>query len=378
MKTVQGSISRPSARCPKARRFVLAFALSLVLPAVAVAQQQIVLVSVVSDALPDAPQPQTEMQQGTEQSKQGDASITAIVQDTTGALIAGAQVSLTQRDGRNPRTIISGANGDFAFTKLPAGSWRVIVYVKGFTPYTSEEITLSPGQSFILPNIALNVGRNVTDVTVRPTEVIAAEQMKQEEQQRVFAIIPNFYVSYVRDAAPMTSRQKLSLAIHETFDWTSFVGISAAAGVEQANNSYKGYGQGTAGYAKRWGAQFADGRSSDFLHHYVFASLFHQDPRYFYQGTGTKKSRLFHAVSSAFVARSDSGRTMPNYSYVLGTMCAGALSNAYYPSADRGASLVFVNAGIGVGGKAGASVVQEFIGKRLTKNASKAAPTSTP
>lgn len=398
---MQESTSRPTAKHPTARRAVFvfqasnrthkrflhrwnrilavpacAFLLSLVVPVAAMAQQQIALASTAGDALPDAPQPQTEVQQAAEQSKttDGDASIAGIVQDTTGALIAGAQVTLMQRDGSNLHTVVSRANGDFAFTKLPAGSYLVIVNAKGFAPFTSEAITLSPLQPFIIPNITLNVGADVTEVTVRPTEVIAAEQMRQEEKQRVLAIIPNFYVSYEHDAAPMTSKQKLSLAMHDTFDWTSFIGISAAAGIQQANNSYKGYGQGVAGYGKRWGSQFADGRSSDFLDHYVFASLFHQDPRYFYQGTGTKKSRLFHAVSSAFVARSDSGKTMPNYSYLLGTMCSGALSNAYYPSADRGASLVFVNAGLGIAGRAGGAVVQEFVGKRLTKNASKAAP----
>ena len=347
-----------------------ALLLSLFVPMDAIAQQPVAIMSAASDAFPDAPQPETGMQQGGEQSRpaEGNASIAGIVQDATGALIAGAQINLTQRDGRQLRTAASGANGDFAFTKLPAGTYLVIVNAKGFAHFTSDEITLSPLQTFIIPNITLNVGADVTEVTVRPTEVVAAEQIKQEERQRLLGIVPNFYVSYERDAAPMTSRQKLSLAMHDTFDWTSFIGVSAAAGIQQAHNAYKGYGQGAPGYGKRWGAQFADGRSADLLDHYVFASLFHEDPRYFYQGTGTTQSRLFHAVSHAFVSRSDSGKTMPNYSYLLGTMCAGALSNAYYPSADRGASLVFVNAGVGIAGRAGASILQEFLGKRLTKN----------
>jgi len=90
--------------------------------------------------------------------------------------------------------------------------------------------------------------------------------------------------------------------------------------MEQASNTYSGYGQGAAGYSKRFAAKFADGRSSDFLTHAVFPALLHQDPRYYYQGSGSVKSRLMHAVSSAFVTRSDSGRTVPNYSYVLGDM----------------------------------------------------------
>jgi len=144
------------------------------------------------------------------------------------------------------------------------------------------------------------------------------------------------------------------------------VGVSITAGIEQANNTYAGYGQGAAGYGKRWAARFGDGRSSDFLSHAVFPSLFHQDPRYFYQGTGSKKSRLYHALSYAFVARSDSGHLMPNYSYFLGDMCSGALSNAYYPHADRGANLVFTNAAIGLAGRAGSTVLREFLSRPLT------------
>ena len=105
------------------------------------------------------------------------------------------------------------------------------------------------------------------EVTVRPTEEIAAEQIKAEEKQRILGIIPNFYVSYVHDAAPLTRKQKFSLASHDTLDWTTFVGISATAGIEQANNTYAGYGGGAAGYGKRWAAKFGDGRSADYLSH---------------------------------------------------------------------------------------------------------------
>src|SRR5262249_54875346 len=146
-------------------------------------------------------------------------------------------------------------------------------------------------QIYALPSISLSVAGQTTSIVVRPVEVIAAEQVKAEEKQRVLGIVPNFYVSYVKDAAPLTSKQKLSLSARDAFDWMSFVNVSAGAGIEQATNTFKGYGQGAAGYGKRWGALFAVVRSNDFLSHYAFASLFHQDPRYFYQGSGSKKSR---------------------------------------------------------------------------------------
>jgi hypothetical protein len=205
-------------------------------------------------------------------------------------------------------------------------------------------------------------------VTVRPTEEIAAEQIKAEEKQRLIGVIPNFYISYVYDAAPMTTKQKFSLASRDTFDPISLIGVGLAAGIEQANNTYAGYGQGAAGYGKRFAAQFGDGRSSDFLSHAVFPSLFHQDPRYFYQGTGSTKSRLVHALSYSVIARSDTGKPMPNYSYFLAAICSGALSNAYYPHADRGINLVFTTAAIGIAGRAGGTVVREFFSKRLTTN----------
>jgi len=148
-----------------------------------------------------------------------------------------------------------------------------------------------------------------TEVTVRPTDVIAAEQIKAEEKQRFIGVIPNFYISYVHDPAPMTTKQKFSLASRETFDPVSLIGVGLAAGIEQANNTYAGYGQGAAGYGKRFAAKFGDGRTSDFLSHAVFPSLFHQDPRYFYQGTGSIKSRMVHAASFAIITRSDSGKT---------------------------------------------------------------------
>ncbi len=198
--------------------------------------------------------------------------------------------------------------------------------------------------------------------------MIAAAQIRAEEKQRVFGVIPDFNTSYVWNTAPLTAKQKFSLAAREMFDPVEFVGISLTAGVEQARNDFPGYGQGAEGYTKRWGAQFANGRTSVILSKAVFSSLFHQDPRYFYQGSGSTWSRAKHAVSDAFVARSDHGHLMPNYSYFLGDLCSGALSNLNYPASSRGASLVFTNAAIGLAGRAGQDLVREFLFKHFTKN----------
>ncbi len=104
------------------------------------------------------------------------------------------------------------------------------------------------------------------------------------------------------------------------------------------------------------------------LTHAVFPTLLHQDPRYYYQGSGSFRSRLIHAAGSAFVTRGDSGRTEPNYSYFLGEVCSAALSNLYNPEGNRGAHLIFTNAAAGLAGRVAGNLIREFISKRLTTN----------
>ncbi len=112
----------------------------------------------------------------------------------------------------------------------------------------------------------------------------------------------------------------------------------------------------------------ANVRSSDLMTHAVFPALLHHDPRYYYQGTGSIKSRVSHAVTSAFIARNDSGRPVPHTSYFLRDLSAGALSNLYYPNANRGANLVFTNAAVGLAGRIGTNLMRQFLSKRLSTN----------
>jgi hypothetical protein len=240
--------------------------------------------------------------------------------------------------------------------------------VKGFEPYTSADFTISAGQVYELPEIQLSIAPQKQVIVVRPTEVIAQMQVKAEEKQRLIGVLPNFYTSYVWDAAPLNTKQKFSLSAHGIFDPGSVLAVGTAAGMEQANNRFAGYGQGVAGYGKRFAAAFATHLIVDSLSQAVYPSIFHQDPRYFYQGSGSVRSRLVHALSWAVIVRSDSGHSVPNYSYLLGDLTAGALSNGYYPRANRGIGLVFTNFAIGIASRAGDGVFREFIAKHLTRN----------
>jgi hypothetical protein len=98
----------------------------------------------------------------------------------------------------------------------------------------------------------------------------------------------------------------------------------------------------------------------------VLPIVLHQDPRYFYRGSGTIRERTLYAVSRAFICRNDKGQTVPNYSNVLGNLAAGGLSNLYYPSHDRGVSLTFTNWAIGTAGDAASGLVREFILRKVT------------
>jgi hypothetical protein len=295
------------------------------------------------------------------------AVVSGTVVDPIGAAVTDAPVALTMVDGSPVQATVTGAKGEFRFPDVPAGSYVVRVDAIGFTPFSTDPFTVDDGERpQRLPRIVLVVESFSTSVVVRGTEAIAEEQIKAQEQQRWLGVVPNFYVSYVPDAAPLTSRQKLTLAAHQTLDWMAFVGASAAAAIDQSTAAHPGFGDGASGYAKRWAASFADNQTGDVLSHYVFASTFRQDPRYFYQGTGTTKSRLIHAIGSAFLARSDRGTTMPNYAQIFGNIGAAALSNVYYPHSERGASLMVSNFAISLASRAAKAVTQEFLGKRLT------------
>jgi Carboxypeptidase regulatory-like domain len=341
--------------------FACASLLCFVVPAKARAQEQNSAPALLPTSLPHgllatAPAPEAS------------ASVLGTVLDASGASVSGADVTLLPRDGTQSHRMLSEANGEFNFTEILPGSYFVIVDAKGFAVFSSAEFVLAARQAYEVPDISLSLAATNMEVIVRPTDVIAAEQIRDAEKQRLVGILPNFYTSYVPDAAPMTWKQKFSFATRGTFDPVAMLGVGFAAGVEQANNSFAGYGQGAEGYGKRFAAKFADGRSSDYLTHAIFPSLLHQDPRYYYQGTGTMKSRLLHAIGSAFLTRGDDGHTEPNYSYVLGDMCSGALSNLYYPAANRGAHLVFTNAAVGLAGRVGGNLLREFLPKHSTTN----------
>ncbi len=211
-------------------------------------------------------------------------------------------------------------------------------------------------------------------VDVTPTrQEIAERQIKQQEQQRLLGVFPNFRVSYEPDAAPLDSRQKFHLTWKSIADPVSFAGTGVVAGIQQARNDFSGFGDGADGYAKRYAALYATRVTSTMISNVALPALFRQDPRYFYKGTGSRRSRIGYAISRAVVRKGDNGRWQPDYSRVLGHLASGAISNLYYPSADRrGIGLTLTNTAIGLGGAAIGNLMQELLYARFTTHARRA------
>jgi hypothetical protein len=314
------------------------------------AQEQLTL-------LPDTPKPQPGIIVGTAVDVNDDA-------------IPGAAVTLEGPVVRDSRTVVSNNNGFFEFKDLePGTTYHVTISAQGFSSWTSPEIMLKPGQYVIVKGSKLQVAMVLTTVTVGySAKEVATEQVKIEEQQRIFGFIPNFYVSYDQNAAPLTTKLKFELAAKVSFDPVTFFGVGIAAGAEQAGN-HPNYPQGWKGFGERYGAAYTNGFTDIMIGGAILPSLLHQDPRYFYQGTGTTKSRVLHTLTSPFVTRGDNGQRQPNYSTIGGDLASAAISNAYYPASNRGVGLFLGNFLIATGQRAAANFAQEFILRRLTHKA---------
>jgi hypothetical protein len=290
------------------------------------------------------------------------------VTDVNGDPIPDATVVLEIPESNDRRTLVTSDSGFFEFTDVtPATPYHINISAKNFADWTSPTVTIDSGQFKIVTGIQLRVetARTTVDVHYDPVEV-ATEQFQAEEKQRLFGFIPNFYVSYDSDPAPLTTKMKFKLALKVSADPISAAGVGLVSAFRQAGNT-PDYGQGWGAYGERFGSAATDSFSDIMIGGAILPSLLHEDPRYFYQGTGTTSSRIRHAMFSPFVARGDNGKWQPNYSSVGGDLASSSLSNIYYPHANRGAGLVFGNFAIGTAERIGASVAQEFVFGRFTR-----------
>jgi hypothetical protein len=297
-------------------------------------------------------------------------SISGTVVDQTGTFVVSAHVKLARDGHSGEQEAMSDAEGHFTFKGIPAGAFQLTVLAPGFASQQAIG-ELTAGETLELPPLLLAIAAATTEVQVRVTNYeLAEEQIKVEETQRVLGVIPNFYVSYQQDALPLHPKQKFELAWKTNVDPVTFAATGAFAGVQQAENGFSGYGQGAHGYAKRFGASYGDSFIGTMIGGALLPTLLKQDPRYFYKGTGSTRSRILYALANSVISKGDNGHWQPAYSGILGSLAAGGISNLYYPASSRdGAWLTFENTFIGIGSSAIANLFQEFLVRKLTPHA---------
>jgi Carboxypeptidase regulatory-like domain len=296
------------------------------------------------------------------------AHIAGTVTDTNGDVIPEAIVAI-KTDSENLESAVSNDNGFFQLDNvIPGKAYQITVRANGFADWKSSTIPLSPGQFDILNDVKLTILGKETSVTVVASrEELAAEEVKIEEHQRVMGFIPNFYVSYDKNAVPLTPKLKFHLALKVAIDPVTFAGTGFVAAINQASH-YPDYVEGMKGYGQRFGSTYLNGLTDIMIGGAILPSLLRQDPRYFYQGTGTSRSRLIHALSSPIICRGDNGQWQPNYSSLGGYLASGAIANAYYPAANRGSGLLFRIFGLDLSADVANGFLQEFvIGRRARR-----------
>ena len=192
------------------------------------------------------------------------------------------------------------------------------------------------------------------------------DSIKKQEQtgtsnDRLFYALPNFLTLETKNVPPLTPGQKLKVVTRGCFDFIQIPWYGLLAGISQAENSEAGYGQGAAGYGKRYAASFADGTIENYFTQAFLPILLHQDPRYYTMGHGGFTRRTSYAVSRIFVTRSDSGHRQVNYSEIFGSGIASAISTySYHPREDRTVSNTAKVWGTQVGYDTLTNVIKEY------------------
>lgn len=169
-----------------------------------------------------------------------------------------------------------------------------------------------------------------------------AQESQQKAQEpgtsndRLFYTLPNFLTVQQTSEPPLSAAEKFKVVARGSFDYVEYFWYASLAGVSQAENSEPGFGQGAAGYGKRYGADIADGTIENFMTGAVLPSILRQDPRFYESGEGSFWHRTGYAMSRIVVTRGDSGRPEFNFSEILGSaLSAGISTYSYHPRADR-------------------------------------------
>jgi hypothetical protein len=299
-------------------------------------------------------------------------TIHGTVTDPSGSVVEAAIVRLQAAGATAQRTTVTDQTGSFHFAAVEPGAYGLTITAAGFTDQKTNFSVVS-GENPPLPPLVLQIAPAVTQVDVSlPPHELATQQVHAEEKQRLLGIFPNFYVTYDSNAAPLTAAQKFQLGLRTLIDPEVILGNAAGAGIEQwRNTTDRQFGQGMEGYGKRFGVDYAASVTHVLIGHTLTQSVFHQDPRYFYKGTGSFRSRFLYAIGTAFVAKGDNGHWQPDYSDILGGLAAREILSPLHSYTSRPGLRAFHGFLLGFSGRAQSHLMQEFIYRWLTTHVPK-------
>jgi len=252
-----------------------------------------------------------------------EGTIAGRVLDRTGAAVTKAVLQLASEAQSASQVAITDDQGQFLFAHITPGPFRLTISSEGFAAQTYYGIVQS-GEHYDVPAITLAVASTSAQVQVTLSRADLAEaEIKDQEKQRIFGVVPNFYVTYNPSAVPLRPKQKFELAGKAIVDPVNLGLTGTLAGFQQATNAFSGYGQGAQGYAKRYAANYADMVTGTLIGSAILPTFLKQDPRYFYRGSGSIRSRIFYALASSAIRKSDNGQWQPDYSGIGGGLAAG-------------------------------------------------------
>jgi hypothetical protein len=186
---------------------------------------------------------------------------------------------------------------------------------------------------------------NETPEQRKAREAEGQAEVKKQEKQRVGGVLPLFNVVISGKTVPLTPAQKFDLSFHTIIDpYTIGLAVVVGGGFGELEDSHQGYHHGPEGLFKRIGASYADNAIGNVVGNAALPTLLHQDPRYYRKGEGSVISRVVYSALTTFICYGDNGKKQFNFSNIGGNVIAGGISNAYYPSDERGLVLTLENA----------------------------------
>jgi hypothetical protein len=147
---------------------------------------------------------------------------------------------------------------------------------------------------------------------------------------------------------------------HQLLGPLTLARTAAAAGINQLRNVPSEWGQGAAGYAKRFASSYGTHIVNSTIH-YGVSTVRHEEMSYRPSGLDGVGPRTLYALESTVIThKTDTGKPTVAAGEISGAMGAGAISRAWQPAAAKTVAKAFASGGIMLGADAGMHVVREF------------------